>query len=86
VHIFALTTTFIRSRCEQQQNMNIRIQLPTPTEHLLLTEFLHTNSSQELLYSDIDRLSRAFKGHRCSLDFDRGFVHSELRNAMIEDG
>jgi hypothetical protein len=27
---------------------------------------------------------KAFKGHRCALDFDRGFVHSELRNAKIE--
>ena len=40
---------------------------------------------QELLYSDIERLSKAFKGHRCALDFDSGFVHSELRNAMIKE-
>ncbi|KAI2495738.1 hypothetical protein MHU86_18762 [Fragilaria crotonensis] len=39
---------------------------------------------QELLsYSDIERVSKAFKGHRCVLDFDNGFVHSELRSAMI---
>jgi hypothetical protein len=43
------------------------------------------HKQQELLYSDIERRSKAFKGHRCALDFDRGFVHSELRNAMIED-
>ncbi len=41
---------------------------------------------QELLYSEIERLlMKAFKGHRCALDFDRGFVHSELRNAKMED-
>ena len=41
---------------------------------------------QELLsYSDIERVSKAFKGHRCVLDFDNGFVHSELRSAMINN-
>ncbi len=39
---------------------------------------------QVLLYTEIERLMKAFKGHRCALDFDRGFVHSELRNAKIE--
>ena len=34
---------------------------------------------QYLLFSEIERLMKAFKGHRCALDFDRGFVHSELR-------
>jgi hypothetical protein len=38
-------------------------------------------NKQELLYCEIERLKKAFKGHRCALDFDRGFVHSELRNA-----
>jgi hypothetical protein len=40
---------------------------------------------QELLYSDMERLSKAFKGHRCALDVDCGFVHSELRYAMIKE-
>jgi methionine synthase II (cobalamin-independent) len=44
VHIFVLTTTFIRSTSEQQQNTKIRIQLPTPTELILMSELLHTNS------------------------------------------
>jgi hypothetical protein len=34
--------------------------------------------------SKIERLMNAFKGHRCALDFDHGFVHSELRNAKID--
>jgi hypothetical protein len=38
---------------------------------------------QELLYTEIERLKKAFKGHRCALDFDSGFVHSELRNARV---
>jgi hypothetical protein len=38
---------------------------------------------QVLLYTKIERLMKAFKGHRCALDFDRGVVHSELRNAKI---
>ena len=36
---------------------------------------------QELLYSEIERLTKAFRGHRCALDFDRCFVHSELKQA-----
>jgi hypothetical protein len=40
---------------------------------------------QELLYTEIERLMKAFKGHRCALNFDRGFVNSELRNAKVED-
>ncbi len=34
---------------------------------------------QELLYTEIERLMKAFKGHRCALDFDRGFVNLELK-------
>ena len=37
---------------------------------------------QELLYTEIERLMKAFKGHRCALDFDRGFVHSELKEVI----
>ncbi|KAI2493716.1 hypothetical protein MHU86_20820 [Fragilaria crotonensis] len=39
---------------------------------------------EQLLYAEIERLMKAFKCHRCALDFDRGFVHSELRNAKIK--
>jgi hypothetical protein len=28
---------------------------------------------------------KAFKGHRCALDFDRGFVNSQLIEAVVED-
>ena len=34
---------------------------------------------QQLLYSEIERLMKAFKVHRCALDFDRGFVNAELK-------
>jgi hypothetical protein len=34
---------------------------------------------QELLYNDIERLRKAFKSHRCALDFDSGFVNSTLK-------
>jgi hypothetical protein len=40
---------------------------------------------QELLCSEIERLVKAFKGHRCALDFNCGIVHSELRNAEVEE-
>jgi hypothetical protein len=36
---------------------------------------------QQLLYSEIERLSKDFKVHRCALDFDRGFVNAELKCA-----
>jgi hypothetical protein len=42
------------------------------------------HTKQELLYSEIERLMKAFKGHRCALDFDRGFIHSELKSAKDE--
>ena len=29
---------------------------------------------QQLLFSEIERLMKKFKTHRCALDFDRGFV------------
>jgi hypothetical protein len=32
-----------------------------------------------MLYKEIERLVKAFKGHRCALDFDRGFINSQLR-------
>ena len=41
-----------------------------------------TPKDQELLYSEIERLMKAFRGHRCALDFDRGFVHSVLKEAV----
>ncbi|KAI2505686.1 hypothetical protein MHU86_8745 [Fragilaria crotonensis] len=34
---------------------------------------------QELLFAQIERLMKDFKVHRCALDFDRGFVNSELK-------
>jgi hypothetical protein len=36
---------------------------------------------QQLLYSEIERLMKEFKVHRCALDFDRGFVNGELKCA-----
>ena len=39
---------------------------------------------QELLYTEIERLMKAFKGHRCALDFDRGFVNSQLKKGKEE--
>ena len=32
-----------------------------------------------LPYTDIERVRKAFKCHRCALDFDSGFVNSELK-------
>ena len=36
---------------------------------------------QELLYNEIERLMKAFKGHICALDFDSGFVNLQLIEA-----
>ena len=38
-----------------------------------------------LSLADIERLAKAFKGHRCALDFDIGFVNSELRRGEEEE-
>ena len=38
---------------------------------------------QELLYAEIERLMKDFKVHRCALDFDRGFVNSELKHKAV---
>ncbi len=40
---------------------------------------------KELLYTQIERLSKAFKGRRCALDFDRGFVNSHLKERKHND-
>jgi hypothetical protein len=34
---------------------------------------------QPLLYKEIERLMKNFKGHRCALDFDGGFVYGEFK-------
>jgi hypothetical protein len=44
-----------------------------------------TAKKQELLYNEIERLMKAFKGHRCALDFDRGFVNLQLIEAVVKD-
>ena len=38
------------------------------------------SEKQQLLYSEIERLSKDFKVHRCALDFDRGFVNAGLKS------
>ncbi|KAI2503418.1 hypothetical protein MHU86_11047 [Fragilaria crotonensis] len=40
---------------------------------------------QGLLYSEIQRLMKLFKSHRCALDFDRGFVNSALKEAKTRN-
>jgi hypothetical protein len=40
---------------------------------------------QEQLYTKIERLMKAFKDHKCALDFDRGFVNLELKEEATRD-
>jgi len=43
------------------------------------------NETQEFrpqLYKEIERLSKKFRGHRCALDFDRGFVEGSLKEEV----
>jgi hypothetical protein len=35
---------------------------------------------QQLLFSDIERLMKSFKVHRCALDFDQRFVNAEFKD------
>ena len=37
-----------------------------------------------LLYAEIERIMKLVKGHRCALDFDRGFVNSELKETTVK--
>lgn len=39
---------------------------------------------QQFLFSEVDRVMRNFKAHRCVLDFDTGFVNSELKEVKEE--
>jgi len=41
--------------------------------------------NQELLFSEIERLMKAFRGHRCALDFDRGFVNAQLKEIVKDE-
>ncbi len=45
------------------------------------SESIKSLEDQGLLLSDIQRLTKLFKSHRCALDFDRGFVNSALKEA-----
>jgi hypothetical protein len=38
------------------------------------------SQKQELLFTKIEQMMKDFKVHRCALDFDRGFVNSELKH------
>ena len=38
-----------------------------------------TAQKQQVLFSEIERLMKTFKTHRCALDFDRGFVNGALK-------
>ena len=40
---------------------------------------------EQLLLDEIQRIMKAFKGHRCALDFDRGFVNSVLKTAKVKE-
>ena len=44
-----------------------------------LDQELQNNPHHELLYNRIQMIMKEFKGHRCALDFDRGFVNSVLK-------
>jgi hypothetical protein len=67
----ALTITLDRQQFQQQGD----------SETLENNTSIDARPKQELLYNEIDRLMKAFKGQRCALDFDRGFVNSRLKEA-----
>jgi hypothetical protein len=43
------------------------------------------HKQQELLYYEIERLVKAFKGHMCALDFNNGFVRLQLKQAKVDN-
>jgi hypothetical protein len=43
------------------------------------------HKQQELLYYEIERLVKAFKGHMCALDCNNGFVNLQLKEAKVDN-
>jgi hypothetical protein len=37
-------------------------------------------TQQQLNFTDIERMKKLFRSHRCALDFDKGFVHSMIKD------
>ena len=70
---------------EQQQQQAAAVANEDPNSSATASSPIPTQIKQELIsYSDIERVRKDFKCHRCVLDFDSGFVHSQLRNAKVE--
>ena len=60
-------------------------EVPSPAPGAIVAPFA-APPKQELLYPEIERISKSFKCHRCVLDFDLGFVNSVLNEeVMLED-
>ena len=57
----------------------------TATQNLDDNDPTQRPKQEELLSSEIERLTKAFKGHRCALVFDRGFIHSDLKEATAKN-
>jgi hypothetical protein len=58
-------------------------EVPPPTAAGALDTPAAVCPKQELLYTEIERLMKSFRGHRCALDFDRGFVNSILKEEVL---
>jgi hypothetical protein len=71
---------------EQQQQQSVAAAVAATACSLTHVTPIPTHIKQELLFSEIERLKKDLKCHRCVLDFDSRFVHSELRNARVEAG
>ena len=71
---------------EQQQQQSVAAAVAATASSLTHVTPIPTHIKQELLFSEIERLKKDLKCHRCVLDFDSRFVHSELRNARVEAG
>ncbi len=56
-----------------------------PTASNTASHVASSAAKQELLYSEIDRHMKNFKAHWCALDFDRGFLNCELKEAKKYD-
>ena len=83
--IFEHTITFMK-RSKNKKRLNAVgtdiVEGHATSTSVLPFDHVRDRKLQELLCTAIERLMKAFKGHRCALDVDRSLLHSELKEVI----
>ena len=53
----------------------------TLTTKTMETVPLELAKQQQIQFGEIERLKESFKTHRCTLDFDSGFINTAMRDS-----